>query len=203
MTKNLNETTQSPEERLGEMVTLLQQHGIPVESWNGTGGTKTPEDLFHELEEGETTLEIIEGKVLRTVNVVAVDITHTDTDGTVWKLWEARQVSKKDGSVKTRPDLRGAVAEKMKATENPQEAALRGASEELGIGAGLSVTDSELVTELKPTKTYPGLDTQYNIHVVHAEMSSDAFRPNNEEGYAYKEEQASKTTYFVWDEVKS
>lgn len=190
----------STDEKVTQFETTLKEHGIPVEQWTGEKGTKTVKDLFDEIEAGETEVEISEnGEVLRIVHVVAGDISYLDKQtGTLYRLREDRQVSKVDGSVKRRPELHGAVAEKMKVGEDPKAATLRGIQEELGISGDFEVGDEELIQETRQTPTYPGLTSQYRIHKIPVRIDETSFNPDG-----YSEEQPKKTSYFVWEKVST
>ncbi len=172
----------------------LRGHNIPVDTWTGEGGTKTLEDLLGEIESGESRLETTTtGKLRRTVRVVAVNIVGKDKDGQRYRLEEDRQVFKEDGHVKRRR-LHGAVAEKIKGGESAIQAARRGIREELRITtAEILGEENGVIKETGRTATYPGLETEYRIHVVHARIGPDNF---NMRGYV--ERQKRKTTHFKW-----
>ncbi len=191
---------ESNEAKLQQLETTLREHGIPVDQWTGEKGTKTVYDLFHEIEEGETEIDFLEtGEVLRIVHVVAGDITYQDPETEkIYRLKEDRQVSKVDGNVKRRPELKGAVAEKMKVGEDPREATLRGIAEELGIKGNFEVGPEEIIEETRLTPTYPGLNSMYKIHRLPVRIDTASYRP---EGYS--EEQPKKTSYFIWEEISS
>ena len=188
----------STDEKLQQFSDILREHGVAVEHWTGEKGTKTVHDLFHEIENGETEVEFSEtGEVLRIVHVVAGDITFYDPEtGKTCRLKEDKQVSKMDGSIKHRPELHGAVAEKMKVGEDPREATLRGIHEELGISGDFEIGDEELIQETRHTPTYPGLTSQYRIHRVPVKIDKASFIQNG-----YSEEQPTKINYFVWEDI--
>ncbi len=200
MTELNNEAPGNEQQRMDEMISILKEHNIPVDTWDGLNGTKTAQDLFNELEEGNTALVFDGEKIYRHVRVVAVDIRYVGEQGTTLHLVETRQVSKRDGSVKVRSGLQGSVSEKMETGESPEVAAKRGVKEELGIEENhITILSSALETKTKPAQTYPGLDGKYDVYIVQAKMDESGFVPNNTEGYAYKEEQKHKTTYFAWE----
>lgn len=189
--------TLSTEHDLETFTARLKQKGLPLDQWTGEKGTKTPEKLFEEIQAGETTLEITEnGEIIRVVRVVAGDVYYREREtGKTYRLREDRQ-EWADGSVKQRPYLRGAVAEKMKAGERPQEAVLRGIKEELGLEGTFKLQEPEEIREQKETGTYPGLQSEYVIHKVPVFIDQASFNPKG-----YREVQKSKTTYFVWEAV--
>ncbi len=191
----LNQTNESF--GLTQLENTLREHNIPVGTWTGENGTKTLEDLLSEIESGESRLEITTtGELKRIVRVVAVDIIGVNANGRRYRLEDDRQVFKKDGHIKRRPHLHGAVAEKIKGRESIAQATLRGIQEELGITTRERVEPGEVIVETRHTATYPGLESQYEIYKVRVQI--ERFNPNG-----YKEEQEAKTTYFVWKPLEA
>ena len=186
------------EEELIEFETMLKGTKLPTNEWTGEEGTKTVQELFNEVNAGETEIEVTpDGEVQRIVHVVSGDITYIDeTTGDIFRLKEDRQIFKKDGKVKKRPHLRGAVAEKMKAGEDPTESTIRGIKEELGIAGNFIIGSVETVEEKRETPTYPGLTSTYKIHIVPVKIDKANFKPKG-----YVEEQEIKTNYFVWEKL--
>ena len=186
------------EQKLEDLRKLLKVSGINLDLWTGEKGTKTVENLYKEVEDGETELHIDEKTgVSRVVHVVAGDIYYRDnTTGRFYRLKEDRQVSKVDGNIKRRPELHGAVAEKMKVGEDPAEATARGIEEELGLTGDFKFSKEEIIEETRLTATYPGLNSTYKIHKVPIEIDKANYNPAG-----YVEEQPKKTSYFIWEEV--
>lgn len=168
--------------------------GIDTALW-GKGQAKTLAHLIKEIEDSETILTTNQaGELLRTVVVVKTDIFYESPDGKKYKLKEERQVFK-DGRERRR-DLGQAVSEKMQPAENPANAAIRGIHEELGIGGDITVTTAGTDEETIDSPSYPGLKSQYISHRFRANLSQEQFNPNG-----YTENQADKSTYFVWEEI--
>lgn len=188
-----------PAEKIEKFKLSLSQLGISTDNWTGKKGTKTVEELFAEIETGETELMIDEeGELLRLVHVVNVDITYFDSQTKkLYRLREDRQVSKTDGNVKRRVGIQGSVAEKMKIGENPRDTALRGMKEELGLIYEFDMGAEKVIEETHSSKTYPGLNSKYKIHIFPVQIDERNYKP---EGYI--EEQPNKTSYFVWEEVE-
>lgn len=176
---------------------LMQQlagAGIYTTEW-GTGQAKTPAHLQEEIKSGETILAKDEqGRLLRTVEVGGADIYYEAPDGKKYRLIEEKQVFK-DGRERRR-DLGHAVSEKMKPGEDPLEAITRGIREELGIEGELNVTPSGDEVQVIPSPSYPGLQSKYTRHTFVATLTEGQYRPKG-----YIEEQADKSTFFVWQEI--
>jgi hypothetical protein len=172
-----------------ELNTFLIDRGIQPNKWPN----KTIENLFQELKEGESRIEITDnGKLLRSVNVVSVRLSHGNDI-----LIEEKQVFKKDGKERKRNGMY--VDEKMKSNESPAETALRGIQEELGLKVetlrqkiiGQEPQLEEEITE--NSFSYPGLQGCYRKYIYKAELDQDQYDPKG-----YIEYQNDKTSYFVW-----
>ena len=180
---------------ISELQQKLLAAGIDVSQY-GKGQAKTLADLQQEIEKGETLLATDkEGKLYREVRVCGVDIFYISPEGKKYRLKEEKQVFK-DGRERRR-DLGQAVSEKMKPGENPEEAALRGIKEELGIADNIKLEDFSDDKQILVSPSYPGLKSEYNRYVFKTILNENQFKP---EGYT--EEEGGKTTYFVWEEVK-
>ncbi|GJP42406.1 hypothetical protein CLOM_g1973 [Closterium sp. NIES-68] len=137
-----------------------------LERWGSERGTKRVANLWQELTEGEVCL-VDSSPPLRKVSVVSVHVRHART-GRV--LVEAMQ-EMADGTVRAR---NRPLSEKMRPTENPLDACRRGILEELGDDLGASDRVTVLADTLRrqveerDSFSYPGLRTQYEIHVVGA-----------------------------------
>jgi len=59
---------------LEELKQILWKHGLQLESKNG--GKKTAEDLFYEIQKGETTLTLEDGVLVRNFAIVAGNVTY-------------------------------------------------------------------------------------------------------------------------------
>lgn len=174
----------------------LQNAGVDTSKW-GTGQTKTLAHLQKEIESGETVLVVKEnGKILRRVVVGGADIHYISPDGKKYRLKEEKQVFR-DGRERRR-DLGNAVSEKMKPDENPKEAMARGIAEELGIEGGVSLTETGTDEHFIESPSYPGLQSQYVTYKFQVTLNDQQFNPDG-----YVENQSDKSTYFVWEEVKS
>ena len=172
---------------------ILQMTNIDTLTW-GTGKAKSVQDLYGEIQEGETVLVSEGGELRRQVSVATVDVFYTDSSGKKLKLVEVKQVWH-DGSGRERSrDMKQSVSEKLKVGENPLIAIVRGLQEELGINV-----PSEAIVALMPTESnelspsYPGLQCQYKFSHFETSISEASFKP---EGYV--EDDGKKFTHFQW-----
>lgn len=173
----------------------LANAGINTSSW-GTGQAKTLAHLQNEIENGEAILITGEiGELLRKVVVVAADIYYQLSDGQIYRLKEDRQVFK-DGRERRR-GFGHAVSEKIKTDEDPRTAMIRGIKEELGISGEIFLTETGTEEQVIASPSYPGLKSHYIHHKFEATLTEEQFKPDG-----YKEVQADKTTFFVWEEVE-
>lgn len=171
----------------------LQNNGIDLSKW-GQGGAKTVEQLFEEIEEGETELtKDLDGKLIRKVLGVGANVYYNEDEQT-FRLKEERQIFS-DGRVRVR-NFGRAVSEKIKFGEYPHDAMARGIQEELGILSNLFLEEVETVVETKDSPSYPGLISHYIIDVFKINLTSTQYKP---EGYV--EERDGIKTYFVWEKI--
>lgn len=147
---------------LAALKTWLRQHNIDYSSW-GSDATKTVANLWEEIDAGETRLA--ENPPRRLVEVTRVVIRRGDEI-----LIEVRQ----DFASGQRRYRNSPPSEKMRPEETYLAAAKRCLAEELGVPPEKNViltdTHRRKVWE-RPSKSYPGLNTRYVIHVVQAEAS--------------------------------
>jgi hypothetical protein len=138
----------------------LERNGIPQESW-GTGGTKSVQHLWDEIEAGETTLD--SEPPLRRVTVVSLRVRQGGKE-----LVEIAQLMA-DGTWRSRNE---APAEKMKPGEEAADTARRCVAEELGVeGPGVvvgAVSERRLRRDSSPS--YPGLASEYVFHDVEVQV---------------------------------
>jgi hypothetical protein len=166
---------------------ILISGGVPVDVWNAFKGIG---DLWEEVRSGETILVQRGKEVVRQVSVARIFVYYTDDNGQRYQLVETKQV-RKDGNVRERGfDY---VAEKFKASENPQQAALRGVGEELGISISTGLSSRGISTEERKSPSYPGLKSEYKFHLFELTLDPSQFK---EEGYV--EDDEKKKTYFEW-----
>lgn len=176
----------------------LQRHGIDVSVW-GQGEAKTVNHLVSEVLSGESQLiETDNGEIIRILEVVSGTIRYSDESGRVFELAEDRQEFK-DGRVRRRKHLSGiSISEKMGSGENPRDALIRGIREELGITEELNIDEQPVESEEEVmSPSFPGLNTKYKKYHFGITIGKDSYNSTG-----YREEQADKSTFFVWNEIK-
>jgi len=166
---------------------VLNDFDINYSKW-GYGESRTLDELYKEIEDGETELSELDGELIRTVTVVGIVVTCND-----FKLKEDRQEFI-DGRKRHR-ELNVSCAEKLIKGETPKEAAVRCIKEELGI----EIHASELIprishSDINISSSYPGLKCVYHRNPFNYEMKMEFFKPEG-----YQEFQENKTTYFIWE----
>jgi hypothetical protein len=192
----LHENTPISKIEKAELLHMLQQHHIPIDSW-GTGEAKTVDHLVNEINDGETVLveDKESGRLIRKFAFLSIVVLcHTDRE--TYKLIEEKQVFS-DGRTRVRvPDW--SVGEKIKpGEENIEAITKRALYEELGIQDNFGIHEGEHVEEEVDSKSYPGLVSRRNRFNVMVEIDPAQYRP---EGYT--EVQSDKTTYFTWRRVE-
>lgn len=176
---------------LKRLQSYLHSFGTPIDSW-GINGTKTVRHLLNELQTGESDLEEKDGKLMRHVTGIGINI-YYKAGKQVFKLKEDKQIFS-NKSVRQR-NISTSLGEKMKPGELPKEAAQRALKEELGITAYELGKPTIEDREPKVSGTYPGLLTKHYVYVFTVSLREEDYKP---EGYI--EVQTDKTTYFVWKE---
>ena len=78
---------------LTELNEKLKENGIDTSNW-GKWSTKDLKSLQNEITKGECKLEVIDWVLTRVVNLVWVDIFHTNKEGFLYSLGEIKQVLK-------------------------------------------------------------------------------------------------------------
>lgn len=176
------------------MQSLLSKHGVDVTSW-ASGAAKGIKDLLKELKESEATLIIEEGRVLRCLRVAKMRIQRPGSDQFLVELKQVRYRSAEDltGDERPRGDIPG---EKMFATEDPIDAAVRGTKEELGVELSHGLTTGSLLhetVEVKPSASYPNLMSRYTFYEVGVVLDNLPTEP-----FQTTEASGSKRTVHFW-----
>ena len=156
-----------------QLASFLQAHQINLSLW-GAGNAKSVADLWQELQVGDALLQATPPQ--RIVHTVSIIIKQGDL-----QLIEVEQLLK-DGRTRRR---NRPPSEKMKATENYEQAALRCLHEELDVSAEnihIVPNTHQLKTETIEAHSYPTLNTTYHIHTIQAKISnlpSEPFETHN------------------------
>jgi hypothetical protein len=148
---------------------------------------------LNEIVSGETRLASENGKVIRYIQVLVMDV-YYQSPGGLLQLKEDRQVFK-NGSVRRRDYLGTSLNEKCRTDENMVLACRRVVLEEL------QIDDPSLIYFFLEAKTnkpsispsYPGLLSINTTHHYRVTLPIKHYRPEG-----YEEVQEDKTTYFVW-----
>ena len=185
-------------EELGD---ILKNEGIYTIDWGKSKKTKPLSKLFEEVENGETKLANINGKIKRIVDTVSVKI--YDNPQKAYLLWEEGHYNEKKEKLKDRGNTD--VREKMNEGENPREAVKRGIAEELGENystnirffKGSPVIDIDKVDiKEEDSHSYPGLPARYRWY------RDEAFIPNLTSDTLYPPPGKKQETQYWHKELK-
>jgi len=169
---------------------FLEKHGIETFLWGIQEGTKTVKDLSREISEGETLIRKTREGVFRETSVLYIRVSFGDHE-----LYEDRQEFR-SGQSRSRTELRGSIAEKLKRNEAfDKNAVFRAVREELGIGPGgiVSIQFGQTWVEHSDSPSYPGLNAVFSCCAAHIELKESAFTAEG-----YREIQKDKVTFFRW-----
>jgi len=199
-----------------ELVSLLRDNGVTmtfdfhadnrpvvVKNW-GEEGTKPLSSLLKEIKSGETTLKIINGKLIRTVDTVGLKI--YDNEQKKYLLYELSHHNRlKEQDPKPKAKGNGEIGEKMNPGENPRVAIKRGIKEELGKSysenilffKGAPTVDIDKVDiKLNDSHSYPGLLARYRWY------RDEAYIPNLTTDTLYPSRGKERKTQFFTKELK-
>jgi 8-oxo-dGTP pyrophosphatase MutT (NUDIX family) len=169
---------------------LLSQHNILA--FKGPKA-KTIHEFMVEIEAGESTLSVEQGRLIRLTS--AIDIAVYSPDRTL-RLIEHHRVF----GLKVVPAYNENVRGKMKRGETPEEAAIREMREELYGGTAVQVGEiiflSDSCTE-EESVSYPGLVTRRIMYCFECNINPLLFRLQG-----YMERVGNRTTFFRWIAVE-
>ncbi|MDD4151951.1 MAG: hypothetical protein PHR68_05020 [Candidatus Gracilibacteria bacterium] len=177
----------------GNIKDQLLLAGINIELW-GIKDSKNINSLEEEISKGECILKIIDGVLMRVVNIIRADIFYNSSDGKTYNLREVKQVFN-DGHERIR-NLDSSVSEKIKLGEKPFDAVIRGIQEELNIMNIININYCKTEEKIEDSISYPGLKSIYIKHWFTAILTDEQF---NSAGYI--EKQDDKSTFFSWNEI--
>ncbi|CAH6419541.1 Hypothetical protein POVR2_LOCUS45 [uncultured virus] len=169
---------------LDQLKLVLLTHNIEYLQY-GQGTAKSLSQLLKEIQEGECSLSVVDGQLIRTVSVLAVAITRSD--GRV--LTEVNQTfhktSQRDEYSRQRNVL---LLEKMLPNETAAEATRRGINEELGLDVSHLVVTWDIIkrtSEQKYSQSYPDLLCSYDRTTVTIPL--ELLGVEIEDGYTFTE----------------
>lgn len=151
---------------IAELQKLLLVHGIPLKLW-GAGKAKTLMHLMEEVRLGEAILTETEGRLLREVSVVCLDITR---GGEV--LEETFQLFYADNRKRERK-LDSSTGEKLLPGESPEDGVRRLIYSEFPVLRLQPPTDVKSLGvgyREAESASYPGLTTRYRLHYFTVEL---------------------------------
>ncbi len=168
---------------------VLAKHEFLTGRW-----LKSVYNLWQELQQGECTLARDSNERLcRTVQVARIQCFYRHPVQGLLQLYEEKQCFT-NGNERCRGW--GHVSEKVQASEEPRDAAVRGLAEELGLlvqGGDLVAVDTR--RESGPSESYTGLWSCYECYTYRLDLAESQYR------VTYVEVQADKTTHFAWRPV--
>jgi hypothetical protein len=172
---------------------------INLKNW-GIGKAKTLTHLLDEILKGEAKVELVDGKIYRSIEVVSISI-FSPTDP-IMLLREAKQVFA-NGRIRPRNLPNNcSVAEKIKFLHNetPEVAVIRACQEELRqIQEPVNAGQLQYIathTRQALSTSYPGVLTNKTVYIFHCNFTQGQYNP---EGYT--EIQDDKTNHFHWFQI--
>eukprot|EP00927_Polykrikos_kofoidii_P033303 TRINITY_DN2817_c0_g1_i3.p1 TRINITY_DN2817_c0_g1~~TRINITY_DN2817_c0_g1_i3.p1 ORF type:complete len:810 (-),score=160.25 TRINITY_DN2817_c0_g1_i3:5-2434(-) len=153
----------------------LASNGVNVAQFDGESGRKTLTGFAAELSNSEASLaRDARGKILRVVDVVALNLTKVNTQD---MLVQAKETFS-DGQIKAVPRLPGS---KKGESENQFNTAYRVLDRLLKIDENYVHIDGEkvrIIEEVKDSPSYPGMQTLYRRRLISGEVVSTAHPPS-------------------------
>jgi N12 class adenine-specific DNA methylase len=171
-----------------DVAALLQSYGIDTDLY-GKGEAKSLASFLKEIKKGESQLADRDGKLVRKVAALALDI-YVERDGQRLKLYEDRQ-DFADGRSRRRK-IEASLGEKLEPGETPQESVARALKEELGVTAFKQTSDITSSQAELTSPSYPGVFGSYTTHKVEIEIDPSEYQDE------YREVQTEKTNVMGW-----
>lgn len=143
-----------------ELKKLLSQYNIDTQHWTHDEGNKTIEELFIEIQEGESELKIVDKILVRLLKVSSIDVKFKLGDR-YFQLIEDKQIFLR--GIERKREL-NTITEKLKRNENPLQGAYRGLEEEIGLKLEEQLTfeGENFWEQISPS--YPHLLTRYEFY---------------------------------------
>lgn len=181
---------------------LLDQNNIDYSDWgketnDGKKASKTIEDLWIEIQNGETEMIYLEGVLTRRVSVANMNITTTNPKtNEIYELYEAERYTF-NGQKRKERTLPCSIAGKLTlSTETPQEGALRELEEE----TSQKITENKVTyisdeaepqEKIEDSKSYPNLQAWYITYTFNIEIGFSNYE-DNVDGYIGLEDEYDK-----------
>jgi len=154
-------------ENSADLEAWMIHFGIDTSGW-GQGSTKKVEDLFVEIETKETTIQMLDGKMYRCLDVIKLVMRQP---GRLTRHVCCYQQKLSDGRIRERDQL---PSEKMLEGEHPVDAAARAVLEEFSTYvtelSAIEILPDTLKSwyEIVDSPSFPNLSTQYKLHEIEA-----------------------------------
>ncbi len=168
---------------------MLLSNNVNILLW-GKGMSKTLEHLFFEIVKGECEIEVKNGKVIRTIRALSINVFYKD------EILREEYQKMKDGRFRRRK-LDCSVAEKItREDKDLNDAVKRALEEELNI---LDITNDqikykrELDRYYESSEDYPGIAMNIKLYKFDTHLKYVQYNP-----YGYVEHQNDKDIFFVW-----
>jgi hypothetical protein len=138
---------------------ILNQYQIDTSKWSHQEGNKTIAQLLIEIQQGESALDIIDCKLVRTLKVASIKVKFKLGDN-YFQLVEDKQIFL-TGKVRKRELV--TITEKIKQDETPLIGAYRGLAEEINLylNEGLIFENESRWQKISPS--YPNLISIYQV----------------------------------------
>jgi hypothetical protein len=141
------------------LIELLTSHNIDLDTWSHDQGTKTINDLQAEINSGESRLEVVEGDLLRLLQVVGIWV-YVRLGSELFRVVEDQQIFF-TGVIRKRG--RSLLTEKILPGESPLVAGKRMLQEELSFHYEGELTALGQETRQLESASYPGLASCYEL----------------------------------------
>jgi len=171
---------------------MLQRH-VDL-SLFGKGKAKSLADLLEEVANGETTLSEENGRIVRRISVITINV-FVDLNGDRYCLVEDRQIF--DDGRERRRNLPSSLSEKIHQNEDVLTAVSRALQEEIGVNEfTLLIPNPHKRIERNESPSFPGIFSEYTLHGVDVVISPSEYKEK------YQEREKDLVTHFKWVRVK-
>jgi len=171
---------------------LLDGFRIPTKTWKETPGARTITDLLIELLAKESELRIIGGELFRVTKIVKMYILDGSNSHREHLIGEFEVKEGKTQKRNRHP------SGKFKAGESPEQAFEREMKHELGLEPEQWSTHlgTTVTSEFCDSKSYPGLQTMYEIHHIGATLKAGT-PPTLQDKFVFTEPDGTEL-HFRW-----